>query len=154
MAPSVAGVVKASTVQLSVVHCSLTNVSAILIMRQQIPIGRISISYSVLSICHTYVSSSLRDSKCTSSAARSSLSQWLCVQVLRFWCIWDDRQSMYGDRRPYVLHYFLEDDTGKRRQGVYPLSFAWFQAIVILLPHGAPAVCVNHVYTCSSSGSF
>lgn len=32
-------------------------------------------------------------------------------QVLRFWCIWDDRQSMYGDRRPYVLHYFLEDDT-------------------------------------------
>lgn len=33
------------------------------------------------------------------------------LQVLRFWCIWDDRQSMYGDRRPYVLHYFLEDDT-------------------------------------------
>uniref|UniRef100_A0A7S0S6H3 EF-hand domain-containing protein n=1 Tax=Chlamydomonas leiostraca TaxID=1034604 RepID=A0A7S0S6H3_9CHLO len=32
-------------------------------------------------------------------------------RVLRFWCIWDDRQSMYGDRRPYVLHYFLEDDT-------------------------------------------
>lgn len=31
--------------------------------------------------------------------------------MLRFWCIWDDRQSMYGDRRPYVLHYFLEDDT-------------------------------------------
>lgn len=33
------------------------------------------------------------------------------AQVLRFWCIWDDRQSMYGDRRPYALHYFLEDDT-------------------------------------------
>lgn len=32
-------------------------------------------------------------------------------KVLRFWCVWDDRQSMYGDRRPYVLHYFLEDDT-------------------------------------------
>lgn len=32
-------------------------------------------------------------------------------KVLRFWCIWDDRQSMYGDRRPYVLHYFLENDT-------------------------------------------
>lgn len=31
--------------------------------------------------------------------------------MLRFWCVWDDRQSMYGDRRPYVLHYFLEDDT-------------------------------------------
>lgn len=32
-------------------------------------------------------------------------------KVLRFWCVWDDRQSMYGDRRPYVLHYFLEDDS-------------------------------------------
>jgi len=35
----------------------------------------------------------------------------MIMQVLRFWCVWDDRQSMYGDRRPYVLHYFLEDDT-------------------------------------------
>jgi hypothetical protein len=32
-------------------------------------------------------------------------------RVLRFWCVWDDRQNMYGDRRPYVLHYFLEDDS-------------------------------------------
>eukprot|EP01025_Chloroclados_australasicus_P017340 TRINITY_DN18824_c1_g1_i1.p1 TRINITY_DN18824_c1_g1~~TRINITY_DN18824_c1_g1_i1.p1 ORF type:complete len:529 (-),score=54.52 TRINITY_DN18824_c1_g1_i1:308-1894(-) len=31
--------------------------------------------------------------------------------VLRFWVVWDDRGSLYGDRRPYVLHYFLEDDT-------------------------------------------
>lgn len=40
----------------------------------------------------------------------------LCVclfgkQVLRFYCVWDDRQALYGDRRPYRLHYFLEDDT-------------------------------------------
>ncbi|CAD7701459.1 unnamed protein product [Ostreobium quekettii] len=34
-------------------------------------------------------------------------------RVLRFWCLWDDRTSLYGDRRPYVLHYFLEDDTGE-----------------------------------------
>ena len=33
------------------------------------------------------------------------------VQVLRFYCIWDDRMAMYGDRHPYRLHYFLEDDT-------------------------------------------
>ncbi|KIY98702.1 EF-hand domain-containing protein 1 [Monoraphidium neglectum] len=32
-------------------------------------------------------------------------------KVLRFWCVWDDRQGMYGDRRPYVLHFYLEDDT-------------------------------------------
>lgn len=34
-------------------------------------------------------------------------------RVLRFYCLWDDRDSLYGDRRPYVLHYFLEDDTGE-----------------------------------------
>ena len=26
-------------------------------------------------------------------------------------CVWDDRSGMYGDRRPYTLHYYLEDDT-------------------------------------------
>ena len=31
--------------------------------------------------------------------------------MLRFYCIWDDRQALSGDRRPYRLHYFLEDDT-------------------------------------------
>ncbi|GAX85745.1 hypothetical protein CEUSTIGMA_g13160.t1 [Chlamydomonas eustigma] len=41
------------------------------------------------------------------------LRQWLenNKKVLRFYCVWDDRQGMYGDRRPYVLHYFLEDDS-------------------------------------------
>ena len=41
------------------------------------------------------------------------LRQWLenNKKVLRFYCVWDNRQGMYGDRRPYVLHYFLEDDT-------------------------------------------
>ena len=33
------------------------------------------------------------------------------LQVLRFFCIWDDRRSLFGDRRPYRLHYFLEDAT-------------------------------------------
>ncbi|KAG1675125.1 hypothetical protein FOA52_003348 [Chlamydomonas sp. UWO 241] len=32
-------------------------------------------------------------------------------KVLRFWCVHDDRQNMYGDRRPYVLNYYLEDDS-------------------------------------------
>jgi len=32
-------------------------------------------------------------------------------RVLRFFCLWDDRQKLYGEKRPYVLHYFLEDDT-------------------------------------------
>jgi hypothetical protein len=31
-------------------------------------------------------------------------------QVLRFYCTWEDT-SMYGERKPYILHYFLADDT-------------------------------------------
>lgn len=37
-----------------------------------------------------------------------------CLQsgkVLRFFCVWDDRGGLFGDRRPYVVHYYLEDDT-------------------------------------------
>lgn len=31
--------------------------------------------------------------------------------VLRFYCYWDDTQSVFGDRRELILHYFLADDT-------------------------------------------
>ena len=33
------------------------------------------------------------------------------IQVLRFWCVWDDRDAMFGQLRPFILHYFLVDDT-------------------------------------------
>jgi len=32
-------------------------------------------------------------------------------KVLRFYCQWDDRAAIYGERRPYILHFYLEDDT-------------------------------------------
>ena len=32
-------------------------------------------------------------------------------KVLRFYCLWDDRHSIYGERRPFILHFYLEDDT-------------------------------------------
>ncbi|XP_062039565.1 EF-hand domain-containing family member C2 [Lepus europaeus] len=32
-------------------------------------------------------------------------------KVLRFFCLWDDSGSLFGDRRELVLHYFLSDDT-------------------------------------------
>ena len=38
------------------------------------------------------------------------------MQVLRFYCVWDDRDSMFGEMRPYVLHYFLVDDTIEIRE--------------------------------------
>jgi len=31
-------------------------------------------------------------------------------KVLRFYAVWDDQQ-LYGEKRPYILHYFLADDT-------------------------------------------
>eukprot|EP00824_Muranothrix_gubernata_P018084 TRINITY_DN36979_c0_g1_i1.p1 TRINITY_DN36979_c0_g1~~TRINITY_DN36979_c0_g1_i1.p1 ORF type:complete len:694 (-),score=158.09 TRINITY_DN36979_c0_g1_i1:27-1916(-) len=34
-------------------------------------------------------------------------------KVLRFYCVWDDRAAMYGDRHLYTLCYFLTDDTVK-----------------------------------------
>ncbi|XP_078481213.1 EFHC1 [Ciona intestinalis] len=37
-------------------------------------------------------------------------------KVLRFYCVWDDRDSMFGEMRPYVLHYFLVDDTVEIRE--------------------------------------
>lgn len=32
-------------------------------------------------------------------------------RVLRFYCVWDDTNSVFGDARHMVLHYFLSDDT-------------------------------------------
>lgn len=32
-------------------------------------------------------------------------------KVLRFYCMWDDRDQLYGDVRLFVLHYFLSDDS-------------------------------------------
>lgn len=36
--------------------------------------------------------------------------------VLRFYCYWDDTESMFGDPREMVLHYFLADDTIEIRE--------------------------------------
>ena len=36
--------------------------------------------------------------------------------VLRFFCYWDDSDSMFGDPRQMVLHYFLADDTIEIRE--------------------------------------
>lgn len=31
--------------------------------------------------------------------------------VLRFYCVWDDPESLFHDPRELVLHYYLSDDT-------------------------------------------
>ncbi|KAJ3166475.1 EF-hand domain-containing protein 1 [Geranomyces variabilis] len=37
-------------------------------------------------------------------------------KVLRFFCVWDDRQSMFGELREFILHYYLVDDSVEVRE--------------------------------------
>ncbi|XP_036623803.1 EF-hand domain-containing protein 1 [Trichosurus vulpecula] len=37
-------------------------------------------------------------------------------KVLRFYSIWDDTDSMFGDSRTYIIHYYLADDTVEVRE--------------------------------------
>ncbi|XP_077018175.1 EF-hand domain-containing protein 1 isoform X1 [Tamandua tetradactyla] len=37
-------------------------------------------------------------------------------QVLRFYAIWDDTDSMFGECRHYIIHYYLVDDTVEIRE--------------------------------------
>ena len=37
-------------------------------------------------------------------------------KVLRFYVAWDDRKSLYGELRAFVLHYFLADNTIEMRE--------------------------------------
>ncbi|XP_040004665.1 EF-hand domain-containing family member C2 [Xiphias gladius] len=43
-------------------------------------------------------------------------------KVLRFYCFWDDTESMFGDPRELILHYFLADDTIEIREVISPNS--------------------------------
>jgi len=51
---------------------------------------------------------------CSSTMLESDkLDQFLKYdrKVLRFYMAWDDRKSLYGELRPFVLHFYLSDDT-------------------------------------------
>ncbi|XP_032265553.1 EF-hand domain-containing protein 1 isoform X1 [Phoca vitulina] len=37
-------------------------------------------------------------------------------QVLRFYAVWDDTDSMFGECRTYIIHYYLMDDTVEIRE--------------------------------------
>uniref|UniRef100_A0A671QVC3 EF-hand domain-containing family member C2 n=1 Tax=Sinocyclocheilus anshuiensis TaxID=1608454 RepID=A0A671QVC3_9TELE len=43
-------------------------------------------------------------------------------KVLRFSCYWDDTESMFGDPRELILHYYLADDTMEIYELVLPNS--------------------------------
>ncbi|KAJ1565316.1 EF-hand domain-containing member C2, partial [Cladochytrium tenue] len=43
-------------------------------------------------------------------------------RVLRFFCVWDDTDSVFGDLRHMVLHYYLSDDTIDIHERIPPNS--------------------------------
>ncbi|KAI8803501.1 hypothetical protein BJ742DRAFT_863526 [Cladochytrium replicatum] len=43
-------------------------------------------------------------------------------RVLRFYCVWDDTNSVFGDVRHMVIHYYLSDDTIEIREAIPPNS--------------------------------
>lgn len=57
-------------------------------------------------------------------APKATLKQFLenDRKVLRFYCIWDDSSSVFGDCRNMILHYFLADDTIEIREQIPPNS--------------------------------
>jgi hypothetical protein len=54
------------------------------------------------------------------SKPQSSLKKFLenDRRVLRFYCIWDDTNSVFGDVRHMVVHYYLSDDTIEIRESI------------------------------------
>ena len=65
-------------------------------------------------------------------------------RVLRFYCFWDDTDSMFGDPRECVLHYFLADDTIEFREIIPPNSGR--DAVPLFLKRQKlPKVCVSSV---------
>jgi hypothetical protein len=54
------------------------------------------------------------------SVANLTLKQFLenDRKVLRFYCVWDDRTSVFGDLRHMVVHYYLSDDTIEIRESI------------------------------------
>lgn len=54
----------------------------------------------------------------TTPSTYDKLRQFLEMdrKVLRFYCVWDDRDNLFGEINPYIIHYFLADDTVEIRE--------------------------------------
>ncbi|XP_072175362.1 EF-hand domain-containing protein 1-like [Diadema setosum] len=54
----------------------------------------------------------------TTPSTFDKLKQFLDLdrKVLRFYCVWDDRSSMFGEQRPFIIQYYLVDDTVEVRE--------------------------------------
>ncbi|CAG5136781.1 unnamed protein product, partial [Candidula unifasciata] len=60
--------------------------------------------------------SALKTSKTQSSFDKLRQFKELDRKVLRFYCVWNDSENMFGEVRPFVIHYYLVDDTLEVRE--------------------------------------
>ncbi|CAG5128078.1 unnamed protein product, partial [Candidula unifasciata] len=60
--------------------------------------------------------SALRQYRTPFSFDKLKQFQELDHKVLRFYCMWDDRDTLFGELRPFILHYYLVDDTLEVRE--------------------------------------
>lgn len=51
-----------------------------------------------------------------SNPCLASLPLFSPPQVLRFYAMWDDTDSIFGENRTYIIHYYLADDTVEVRE--------------------------------------
>jgi hypothetical protein len=61
-------------------------------------------------------------------------------QTLRFYAVWDDRESLYGDLLAFRIHYFLADDTIEVRAAANPTQ----HALGRLASHASPVMSSIH----------
>lgn len=71
---------------------------------------------SCLQSPHPFQSTSFGQSVSNSNPCLFSVPVFYPPQVLRFYAMWDDTTSMFGENRPYVIHYYLADDTVEVRE--------------------------------------
>ena len=64
--------------------------------------------------------------------------------MLRFYCVWDNRQNLYGDRRPFRLHFYLEDHTTEILE-VHEQNSGRDRFPVFLQRRQLPKVLIRHI---------
>ena len=67
--------------------------------------------------------------------------------MLRFYCVWDNRQNLYGDRRPFRLHFYLEDHTTEILE-VHEQNPGRDRFPVFLQRCQLPKVLIRHICMC------
>ncbi|RHY33036.1 hypothetical protein DYB32_001925 [Aphanomyces invadans] len=85
------------------------------------------------------------------SAAKVQQFMLYSNKVLRFYCRWDDPHPLYPASRPFVLHYYLADDTVEVREATKDRGIGKHPVLLSRrrLPYESPHVDAAHVKAAS-----